>query len=80
MGFNGAPGHFQLFGNLRIVAALQQQIGDLLLPWTQPYGLVGHAVLRRGYFAQITITPGKLKSPPSAPFVGQPRRKKVWLV
>lgn len=43
MGLDGAPGHFQLFSNFRIVTALQQQIGDLLLPWTQPNGLVCHA-------------------------------------
>ena len=44
MGLYGTPGHFQLFGNLRIVTALQQQIGDLLLPLTQPNVLIGHAV------------------------------------
>jgi len=28
-----APGHFELRGNFRIVTALQQQLGNLLLPW-----------------------------------------------
>ncbi|HXW89823.1 MAG TPA: hypothetical protein VEK33_04685 [Terriglobales bacterium] len=42
MGLDGAPGHVQLFGNFRIVATFEQQIGDLLLAWTQVNGLDFH--------------------------------------
>jgi hypothetical protein len=42
MGLHGASGHVQLFGNFRIVAAFEQQIGDLLLAWTQVNGLDFH--------------------------------------
>jgi len=31
-----APGHLELSGNLRIVATLEQQLGNLLFPRTQP--------------------------------------------
>jgi hypothetical protein len=34
MGLDGAPGHIQLLGNFVIVAALQEQFDDLLLPRT----------------------------------------------
>lgn len=43
MGLHRTPGHFELFGNLGVVTALQQQIGDLLLPWTQLNRLIFHA-------------------------------------
>jgi len=36
MGLDGAPGHLELFGNFCVVTAFQQQVGDLLLPWTEP--------------------------------------------
>ncbi|HXX27264.1 MAG TPA: hypothetical protein VEI99_02305 [Terriglobales bacterium] len=42
MGLHSASGHFQLFGNFRIVTAFEQQIGDLLLAWTQVNGLDFH--------------------------------------
>jgi hypothetical protein len=42
MGLYRTPGHLELFGNFRIVTALQQQIGDLLFPWTQPNWLIFH--------------------------------------
>jgi len=42
MGLYRTPGHLELPGNFRVVTALQQQIGDLLLPWTQPNWLVFH--------------------------------------
>jgi hypothetical protein len=34
--FHRAPGHLELSRNLRIVATLEQQFGDLLFAWTQP--------------------------------------------
>ena len=83
MGLHRTPGHFQLFGNLGIVTALQQQIGDLLLPWTQPNVLVCHAVSPQELKCTITITPGEpLKSPSSAPSLAshEGKIKKIWLV
>jgi hypothetical protein len=84
MGLDRTPGHFQLFGNFRIVTALQQQIGDLLLPWAQPDGLVCHAVLRRSLKATNKDYTGRKnsKKPAQCAFAGQPRRKKqkFWLV
>jgi len=35
VGFHGTAGHVQLFGNFRVVTALEQQLGDLLFPWAQ---------------------------------------------
>jgi hypothetical protein len=40
--FDRAPGHFELSRNLRIVATLQQQFGNLLFAWTQPNGAFVH--------------------------------------
>jgi hypothetical protein len=42
MGLNRTPSHLELLGNFRIVTPLQQQIGDLLFPWTQANWLVFH--------------------------------------
>jgi hypothetical protein len=42
MGLNRASRHLQFAGNLGIVAALQQEIGDLLLPRTQANGFLLH--------------------------------------
>jgi len=42
VGFYGAPRHFQLAGNLSVVAALQEQFDNLLLARTQSYGLLLH--------------------------------------
>jgi hypothetical protein len=36
MRLHRAPGHVELSGNLRIVATLKQQFGDLLFARTQP--------------------------------------------
>jgi hypothetical protein len=40
--FHRAPGHLELSRNLRIVATLKQQFGDLLLARTQPNGVLVH--------------------------------------
>jgi hypothetical protein len=37
-----ASGHFELRGNFGIVTALQQQLGNLLLPWAQANRLFLH--------------------------------------
>jgi len=37
-----ASGHFELRSNFRIVTALQQQLGNLLLPRAQANGLFLH--------------------------------------
>jgi hypothetical protein len=51
---DGAPGHFQLFGNLGVVAALQQQFGNLLLPRSQAKILFPHArPSGRGKYASV---------------------------
>jgi len=42
MCFDGASGYFELSRDLRVVTALHQQIGNLLLSWTQPNGLFFH--------------------------------------
>jgi hypothetical protein len=85
MGLDRTPGHLQLFGNLRIVTALQQQIGDLLLPWTQPNGLVCHAVSPQELICTNNHHTGSetLKSPPSAPSLASHEGKKQkfgWFV
>jgi hypothetical protein len=72
MGFHGTPGHVELFGNFRIVTALEQQLGDLLFPRAQLDKLfrhihspgdeiITHAV--KGSFAQIPCW--KRPSPPN---------------
>ncbi len=43
MCFDGATGHFQLFGNFRVVTPLQKQFHDLLLARTEPNVLLSHA-------------------------------------
>jgi hypothetical protein len=40
---DGTPGHFELFGNLGVVATLQQQFGNLLLTRSQAKIFVPHA-------------------------------------
>jgi hypothetical protein len=40
--FDRAPGHLELSGNLRIVATLKQQFGNLLFARTQPNGAFVH--------------------------------------
>jgi hypothetical protein len=53
MRFYGAPRHFQLGSDFRVVTSLQKQFDDLLLAWPEPNRLLLHelrlpsAVLRR---------------------------------
>ncbi|MFZ0730796.1 MAG: hypothetical protein WAM79_00595 [Candidatus Sulfotelmatobacter sp.] len=42
MSFHGSPCHFQLGGDLGVITALQEQLNDLLLSWTEPNGLLVH--------------------------------------
>jgi hypothetical protein len=42
MSFHGSPSHFQLTGNLGVVAALQKQFDDLLFARTEPNSLLLH--------------------------------------
>jgi len=42
MSFHGSPCHFQLASDLGVITALQKQLNDLLLPWTEPNGLLLH--------------------------------------
>jgi hypothetical protein len=42
---HGSPRHLELAGNLGVVTTLQQQFNDLLLPRTEPNGLLLHAIL-----------------------------------
>ena len=42
MRLHRAPGHLELSGNLRIVATLKQQLGDLLFARTQPNRALVH--------------------------------------
>ena len=42
MGFHGTAGHVELFGNLRVVTALEQQFGNLPFPWAQLDELFRH--------------------------------------
>jgi hypothetical protein len=37
-----APGHLELRSDFRVVTALQQQLGNLLLPWAQANRLFLH--------------------------------------
>jgi len=50
--FHRAPGHLELSGNLRIVATLQQQFGDLLFARTQPNGAIVHFGFPLGFVIQ----------------------------
>jgi hypothetical protein len=50
---HGAPGHFQLSGNFRIVATLQQQFGNLLFPRTQPNRAFVHFGFPLGLVIQV---------------------------
>jgi hypothetical protein len=43
MSFHGAPGHFELAGNFRVVTALQQQLDNLLFAWTEPNDRLFHS-------------------------------------
>jgi hypothetical protein len=42
MRFYGSARHFQLPRNFGVIAALQEQLYDLLFAWTQPNGLFLH--------------------------------------
>ena len=42
MSLHGSPRHFQFHGNFRVVAALQQQLDNLLFARTQPNSLLLH--------------------------------------
>ena len=44
MSFHGSPCHIELGGNFGVVAALQKQVNDLLLAWTEPNGLLFHSI------------------------------------
>jgi hypothetical protein len=43
-GLHRAAGHFQLFGNLSVVATLQQQFDDLSISGTKAYRPILHAI------------------------------------
>jgi hypothetical protein len=45
MSLHGSPCHFQLGGDLGVITALQEQLNNLLLPWTEPNGLLLHSNL-----------------------------------
>jgi hypothetical protein len=45
MSFHSTPGHFELAGDLGVVASLQQQIDDLLFARTEPNSLLLHLIL-----------------------------------
>ena len=42
MGLDGPSSHLQLPGDFVVIAALQEQLNDLLLPVTQTDGLFAH--------------------------------------
>ena len=44
MSLDGSLGHFQLFCDLGVVAALQQQVGNLLLSFSQTHFAGGHYI------------------------------------
>jgi hypothetical protein len=50
-----APGHLELSGNLRIVATLEQQFGNLLFPRTQPNRAFVHSGFPLGLCIQGPI-------------------------
>jgi len=44
MSFHGSPCHFELAGNLSVVATLQKKFDDLLFAWAQPNSLLLHPI------------------------------------
>lgn len=44
MGLDGPPGHVELSSDFIVIAALQQQLDDLLFPMPQADGLFAHWV------------------------------------
>jgi hypothetical protein len=60
MGLDGAPGHVELFGNFRVVTALQQQICNLLLPPAKPNRHFLHRPPpEEQWFPQATLSPAR---------------------
>lgn len=60
---DGAPRHFQLAGNLRVITTLQQKISDLLLPRAQANGILPHCGYLEGPI-YVEVAVGSLRPPP----------------
>lgn len=58
MCLHGTPRHLELAGDLGVVASLQQQLDNLLFPWTQPNGGLFHQTSPSGVGSSSPRTRG----------------------
>jgi hypothetical protein len=78
MGLDGAPCHLELLGDFCVVAALQQQIGDLLLARGEPNKRFLHrSPWKSNGLPQATLRPARQGE--SSPLQTRSRIQKFWI-